>query len=109
MKEKVKSYVYILYCADDSYYTGWTMDIDQRLKAHNGKVPNGAKYTKSRRPVKLAWLVACDDKIDAQRLEYYIKRLPRPKKIALMAGDERLWHKLKEDYICKGNCVIIKG
>ena len=47
------NYTYILKCRDNSLYTGWTNDIDKRIKAHNdGK---GAKYTKSRRPVELIY------------------------------------------------------
>ena len=47
------NYTYILRCADDTYYTGWTNHLEERVKAHNtGK---GAKYTKCRTPVELAY------------------------------------------------------
>ncbi len=47
------NYTYIIKCADSTLYTGWTNDLDKRIKAHNsGK---GAKYTKTRRPVKLVY------------------------------------------------------
>ena len=50
---KDKFFVYIVECRDGTYYTGYTPDLEKRLKAHNtGK---GAKYTRSRRPVKLIW------------------------------------------------------
>ena len=45
-------YTYILKCSDGTYYTGWTNDLDKRLKAHNGG-KSGAKYTRNRRPVTL--------------------------------------------------------
>ena len=56
------NYTYILKCRDNSLYTGWTNDIDKRIKAHNdGK---GAKYTKSRRPVELhLWCKAPEDSV----------------------------------------------
>jgi putative endonuclease len=53
MKRSGKFYVYIVECVDKTYYTGYTPDLKNRLKAHNsGK---GAKYTRGRRPVKLIW------------------------------------------------------
>ena len=45
------SWTYIVRCADGSLYTGWTKDLDKRLEAHNGQIPGGAKYTRTRRPV----------------------------------------------------------
>ena len=73
---------YILHCADDTYYTGWTNDIDKRLKAHNdGK---GAKYTKYRTPVELVYLEAFEDKVSAMKREYEIKQLKRHEKISLI-------------------------
>jgi putative endonuclease len=52
-KRSGKFYVYILECSDKTYYTGYTPDLKKRIELHNsGK---GAKYTRDRRPVKLAW------------------------------------------------------
>ncbi|MDP4010833.1 MAG: GIY-YIG nuclease family protein, partial [Candidatus Roizmanbacteria bacterium] len=48
-------FVYILQCADNTYYTGITTDMKRRLKEHNGKVKGGAKYTRVRTPVKLVY------------------------------------------------------
>ncbi len=48
-----KYFVYIVRCADGTYYTGKTIDLPKRLLQHNGKLVNGAKYTRARRPVKL--------------------------------------------------------
>ena len=57
---KTKHYIYILECSDKTLYTGYTNNLENRLKAHNeGK---GAKYTKSRLPVKMVYYEAFDDK-----------------------------------------------
>lgn len=75
-------YVYILECADKSLYTGWTVDLDNRLKAHNnGKA---SKYTRSRLPVKLVYFETYDNKIDAQKREWEIKQLSRKEKLNLL-------------------------
>ncbi len=74
-------FVYILECSDGTLYTGWTNDLEKRLKTHNeGK---GAKYTRCRLPVKLAYYEQFEDKISAQRREYAIKRLSREQKLSL--------------------------
>ena len=80
---KANNYVYILECADNTLYTGYTNDLDNRLKAHNaGK---GAKYTKSRLPVKLVYSESFDDKKEAMSREWFIKhRLTREEKIELI-------------------------
>lgn len=75
-------YVYILRCADGSYYTGWTNDLDKRLAAHNaGK---GAKYTRSRLPVTRVYHEVCGSKEEALRREIQIKRMTRLQKEALI-------------------------
>ena len=77
-----KHYVHILKCKDNSLYTGWTTDIEKRLKAHNsGK---GAKYTKSRKPVVLVYKEEFDSKSDALRREAAIKKLTREQKLELI-------------------------
>lgn len=77
-----RAYVYILLCADNSYYTGWTNNPRQRLAAHNrGK---GAKYTRSRLPVKLLYLEELSDSIAAQKREYALKQLNHQQKAALI-------------------------
>ena len=79
----MKAFTYILVCADGTLYTGWTNDLEKRLAAHNaGK---GAKYTRSRRPVRLFYYEEFEEKGEAQRRECEIKRLPREKKLALAA------------------------
>jgi putative endonuclease len=76
------NYTYILRCADGSLYTGWTADLEKRLKAHNSG--HGAKYTKSRRPVELVYYETYEDKVEAMRREYAIKQLTREDKLKLI-------------------------
>lgn len=74
----MKYYVYILLCSDGTLYTGYTNNLDKRIKAHNkGK---GAKYTKNKRPVKLLYHEEFDDKSSAMKREYNIKQLRRKQK-----------------------------
>lgn len=76
------NYTYIVSCKDGSLYTGWTKDLERRVKAHNeGK---GAKYTKSRRPVKLVYYEEFETKKEAMRREYEIKQLSRREKEQLI-------------------------
>lgn len=71
------NYTYIVKCSDETLYTGWTNDLEKRLRAHNsGK---GAKYTKNRRPVELVYFEEYDTKQEAMKREYAIKQLPREK------------------------------
>ncbi len=76
--------VYILVCADGSLYTGWTNDLPRRLAAHNAG--RGAKYTRSRRPVRLFYAELCETKQAALRRECEIKRMTRAQKLALGGG-----------------------
>ena len=76
------NYVYILRCNDDSLYTGWTNNLEKRLKTHlAGK---GAKYTKARLPVELVYYEDFEDKIEAMKREYKIKQLSRKEKLKLV-------------------------
>lgn len=76
------NYVYIVECRDGSWYTGWTNDVERRLKAHNGG--KGAKYTKSRLPVRLIYTEEYETAVEAQRREWQIKRLTRAQKEMLV-------------------------
>ena len=76
------NYTYILKCSDETLYTGWTNDLEKRINAHNaGK---GAKYTKNRRPVELAYYEEFATKAEAMSREYAIKQLTRRKKEELI-------------------------
>ena len=82
-EQKDKNYTYIVECSDGTLYTGWTNDIEKRLKAHNeGKA--GAKYTRAKRPVELVYYEGYATKEEAMSREYAIKQLTRAKKLALM-------------------------
>ena len=76
------NYVYILRCADDTLYCGWTTDLSRRLQAHNSG--RGAKYTRSRRPVELVFFEEYESGHDAKRREWQIKQLSRDEKIRLV-------------------------
>ena len=78
------TYTYIVKCRDGSLYTGWTTDLDRRVKAHNEGT--GARYTKSRRPVELVYHETFETKEEAMRREYAIKQLTRAQKLALIGG-----------------------
>ena len=76
------SYVYILECSDKTFYTGYTNDLEKRLKSHSsGKA---SKYTSSRLPVKMVFTEKCKDKSDALKKEYFIKTLKRSTKIKII-------------------------
>jgi putative endonuclease len=75
-------YVYILQCKDSTLYCGYTNDIVKRVATHNsGK---GAKYTKTRLPVKLLYKEEFDNKSDAMKREWQIKQLTRKQKLKLI-------------------------
>ncbi|HEO98490.1 MAG: GIY-YIG nuclease family protein [Campylobacterales bacterium] len=78
--------VYILRCADDTLYTGIATDLDRRLTEHNSS-EKGARYTRSRRPVKLVYSEPFPDRSSASRREYEIKKkMNRAQKLELIRG-----------------------
>ena len=79
-------FTYIVRCADESLYCGWTTDLKKRLDAHNGVIKGGAKYTKGRRPVTLVYYESFRQKQEAQSREYAIKRLNKAQKLRLIAS-----------------------
>jgi len=75
-------YVYILRCADDTFYTGYARDLEARVNTHNaGK---GAKYTRGRLPVELVYHEVFDTRSEAMSREYNLKKLSRRQKQALI-------------------------
>lgn len=76
--------VYLLRCADDSLYCGWTTDVERRLAAH--RAGTASRYTRSRRPVELAAVIPVTDRSAALREEARIKRLSRAAKLRLVAA-----------------------
>lgn len=77
-----KHYVYIVKCKDDSLYTGYAKNVEQRIEKHNKGL--GAKYTKVRRPVVLVYQEVYETKSEALKREYQIKQYSRNKKLALI-------------------------
>jgi putative endonuclease len=77
--DKRRWLVYLIQCSDNSLYCGITNNLKNRLAAHN--LGQGAKYTRSRRPVKLVGVSSMMTKSDALKLEYIVKQLPANKKI----------------------------
>ena len=76
----------MLECADQSYYAGYTNDIDKRVATHNaGK---GAKYTRARVPVKCIYVETFETKQEAMRAEYAFKQLNRVQKSKYMGRDQ---------------------
>jgi putative endonuclease len=78
------AFVYLLRCADDSLYCGWTTDVERRLAAH--RAGTASRYTRSRLPVALAAVLPMADRSAARREEARIKRLPRAAKLRLVEG-----------------------
>lgn len=79
------NYVYILKCSDKTLYTGYTNDLEKRIRVHNsGK---GAKYTRIRLPVELVYFEKYVTKSEALKREYYIKKLSRSDKIKLICNN----------------------
>lgn len=81
------AYVYIVECCDGTYYTGWTTDVEARVKTHNSG--SGAKYTRSRLPVKLVYSEKLESRSAALKREAAIKKLKREKKEQLIASSLR--------------------
>lgn len=78
----MSAYVYIVSCSDGSLYTGYTKNIDRRTRTHNAG--RGAKYTRSRLPVRLVYSEECENVKDALRREYAVKQLTRREKLLLI-------------------------
>lgn len=81
-------YVYMLRCCDGSLYTGCTVDVARRLREHNAGT--GAKYTRSRLPVTLAYEEPCADRSEALKREYALKQLTHRQKETLIRQQEEL-------------------
>ena len=84
--EERQAYTYIVECADGSLYTGWTYDLNKRMESHNSG--RGAKYTRSRLPVRLVYYEIMRNKVEATRREYAIKHLTRRDKLMLVESKD---------------------
>jgi len=84
-ERKGKFYVYVLECRDGAYYTGYTNDLKNRIKEHNGGT-RGAKYLRGKGPMSLVWSKEYRYKHYAMSAEYKIKQLNRYQKQLLVGG-----------------------
>ncbi len=87
-QESKKYYAYMVRCSDNSIYSGYTTDVHKREKVHNtGK---GAKYTRTRLPVKLVYFEKFDNKIDAMKREYAFKQYTHTEKEEIIRNGNKL-------------------
>ena len=97
-------HVYIVRCADGTLYTGVAMDVARRVDEHNGMRANGvravreigARYTRTRRPVKLAYQEKAANRSAACKREYAIKQMSRREKLALTVAASRIIPRAKK-------------
>lgn len=80
------NYTYIVKCSDGSLYTGWTNNLEKRIKDHNAG--RGAKYTKARRPVVPVYKEEFPTKQEAMKREWEIKRLSRKEKLSMIENSK---------------------
>jgi len=78
-------FVYVVECADETYYTGVTTNVARRMEEHNS-APDGARYTRARRPVRLRYVEEYESRSAALKREAEIKRWHRSRKAALWQG-----------------------
>lgn len=79
-------FVYILQCHDDTYYTGYTVDLERRLQEH--QQGDGCKYTRGRLPVQLVYWEECESKSRAMQRERQLKQLSRDGKTQLIRSSQ---------------------
>lgn len=80
-----KHYFYVLRCADDTFYAGYTNNLQKRIATHNAK--KGAKYTKMRTPVECIYFETYETKQAAMQKEYAFKQFTRAQKIQYMRSN----------------------
>jgi len=79
-----EAYTYMLQCADDTLYIGWTIDLSRRVKAHN--TGRGSRYTRGRRPVRLVFWEEHNNRAEARSREQVLRRMSRNQKLRLIAS-----------------------
>lgn len=79
-------FCYIVECADGTYYTGWAIDPEHRVAVHNMGL--GARYTRTRTPVKLVYVEELPDRKTAMKREIAIKKMERRRKIKLISDSK---------------------
>ena len=98
------NHCYILRCADGSLYTGWTNDLERRLRAH--KAGKGGRYTHSRLPVELVYRETFATKEEAMSREWHLKRLTRQEKLRLIEGAGRSEEENHGQGACQALCDL---
>ena len=81
-------FVYVMECADGTFYTGISNNLEKRLRQHNGEIVGGAFYTRNKRPVKLIYKEEYETHKEAMRREFAIKKLTRKQKELLLIPKE---------------------
>jgi len=102
-------YVYILECRDGRYYTGYTSEIERRIKQHfSGK--GGAKFTRGFPPLKLTalWRIS-GTKGDAMRVEAFIKSKTKEEKSRIISEPSSLSRMIAEKYPDMGICITLSA
>lgn len=77
-------YTYILSCSDGSYYIGKTLNLEKRLRQHNGEIKGGARYTAAKGPVRLVYFEEFETHKESAQREYILKQLSHKEKEALI-------------------------
>lgn len=87
-------FTYIIRCGDNSLYTGYTSDINRRIKEHKQGI--NSKYTRAKKFKKLEVYFISGTRSEAMKLEYYIKRLSRNKKLTIIENPQILIEEVKD-------------
>jgi putative endonuclease len=82
--KRSRAFVYILRCADGTLYTGYTIDLERRVRQHQSG--RGGKYTRIRTPVELIYSESFRTRRAAMQREIHIKHMPRARKLKLVTG-----------------------
>ncbi len=98
-------YIYMLRCVGNSLYTGITTDISRRFSEHLEKNLKGAKYTRFNTAVRIEAVWGAENRSSASHLEYFLKKLPKSQKEALISSPENILKHIKE---CEDNYIIVK-
>lgn len=89
-------YVYMLRCEGNTLYTGITTDVKRRFAEHSEGKIKGAKYTRARKPIRIEAVWQTDNKIDAAKVEYRIKKLEKSQKELLVSGEAEIENLIEE-------------
>ena len=82
--------IYLLECGDKTLYCGITNNIENRLKQHMGELPGGAKYTRSRKPLKVVYQEEVNSRSEALKREFIIKKMSRITKLNLVTNYKKI-------------------